>query len=267
MRLPALFALVLTAMAVPAAAHDFWIDLPSYRAVPGATLPVRLLIGDTGAAEPWEVLWRKIVSLRSFGPGGVIDHQASIRPTTATDPGGASVTLTQPGTHIVAFESYQAESDLPAAEFNPYAEHEGLTPAIAQRRRDGTTEMRGRELYSRRAKAIVQVGDRLTDDAIRPIGQTLEIVPEANPYGLVASQPLVVRILYRGRPLAGASVTLEPLDGPTQHMMPVVTDGQGRATFAFAKRGRWRIATVWTQPIDHPRAEFDTIFASLTFGY
>ena len=73
-----------------------------------------------------------------------------------------------------------------------------------------------------------------------------------------------------GAPLAGASVVLEPLDGKPAHGTPVITDAQGLARFAappggrFA--GRWRANVVWTQPISHPRAEFDTVFSSLTFG-
>lgn len=258
-----LAALLLSA---PAAAHDFWIDLPSYRADAEGVVAAKFLIGDIGEVEPWDLLWRKTVSLRIHGPDGVADAQAGIRPTTPADPGGATLRVGAPGTYLVAFESYQAENDIVAAEFNEYAAHEGLTPALAQRARDGTADTRGRELYSRRAKALVQVGETLSDTVTRPIGQTLEIVPERNPYALRGDDPLPVRIYYRGAPLAGASVVMEPLDGATAHGKPVITDATGRASFPFTKRGRWRIGVVWTQPIEHPRAEFDTVFSSLTFG-
>jgi len=256
-----------TGLAAPLSAHDFWIDLPSHRATSGAPIQLRLSIGDVGAVEPWETLWRKIVSLRAYGPGGVTDQQGGIMPTTKADPGGALIALTGAGTHVVAFESYQSESDLPAAEFNDYAVHEGLTPALEKRKADGTSETRGRELYSRRAKALVQIGDRPTDDAIRPIGQTLEIVPERNPYALAAGDPLPVRVYYRGAPLVGASVTMERLDAAPAPRKPQRTDMDGRTRFAFEKKGRWKVNVVWTQPINHPRADYDTIFSSLTFGY
>ena len=249
-----------------ASAHDFWIDMASYRQPVGRTAPVRFLIGDIGAVEPWETLWRKIVSLRLYGPNGVQDRQASINPTTQSDPGGATVSLDAPGTYILAFESHQSENDIPAPEFNSYAEHEGLTPALAKRKQDGTTGSRGRELYSRRAKAIIQAGDDLSNEVTKPIGQTLEIVPERNPYALKGSEPLSVRIYYRGQPLEGASVVMETLDGAAKHGRPVITDQQGRAVFPFEKVGRWRVGVVWTQPITHPRAEFDTVFSTLTFG-
>lgn len=253
-------------IAAPLSAHDFWIDAASYRLAAPGTLSVRFLIGDVGEVEPWETLWRKIVSLRSYGPDGVTDQQAAIRIDGASGGGGADLVLRTPGTHMVAFESNQAENDLPADAFNAYAEHEGLTPALEKRRADGTAAMRGRELYSRRAKAIVQVGDTPTAGATAVIGQTLEIVPERNPYAVPASGPLPLRILYHGRPLAGASVVFEALDGTSAHGTPRRTDAEGRVPFAMPARGRWRAGVVWTLPIVHPRAEFETVFASLTSG-
>ncbi|WP_231639351.1 DUF4198 domain-containing protein [Sphingomonas profundi] len=258
--------IMLGLLAMPAAAHDFWIDLPRYRQESGRPFAIAFLIGDAGASEPWETRWRRIVSLRSYGPAGVADQQAGIRETAGTTGGGASVTLGEAGTHVIAFESQQAENDISAAEFNAYAAHEGLAPAIAWREAHGQTKARGRELYARRAKALVQIGGTPTDDATRRIGQTLEIVPERNPYALAPRDPLVVRVYYHGVPLAGASVVLERLDGQHAHGTPVISDAAGRVAFPPPGPGRWRVGTVWTQPIEHPRAEFDTIFASLTFG-
>ncbi len=251
--------------AAPAAAHDFWIDLPRYHQPADTPIAVRFLIGDT-AVEPWETLWRKVVSLRDYGPAGVTDLQAGIRPQTTTDSGGATISLAGAGTHVIAFESAIAENDIAAAEFNEYASHEGLTPALAARKAAGAQATRGRETYSRRAKALVQVGTAATANATKAVGLTLEITPETNPYALAPGQPLVLRVDWHGRPLAGASVVLEPLDGRAAHGTPVITDSAGHARFPAPAKGRWRANVVWTQPITHPRAEFDTVFSSLTFG-
>ncbi|MFZ4690008.1 MAG: DUF4198 domain-containing protein [Polymorphobacter sp.] len=262
--LSALAALMI--VAAPAAAHDFWIDLASHRVADGAQVKLRFLIGDLGAIEPWDTQWRKVISLRDYGPAGIRDLQAGIRPLTPTDPGGAVVTLAGAGTHVIAFESALAENDIAADEFNEYAAHEGLTPALKARKAAGLEGTRGRETYSRRAKALVQVGTAPTVNAIKAIGLTLEITPETNPYALKPGQPLVLRVDWHGQPLPGASVVLEPLDGKAAHGTPVITDAQGQARFPAPTPGRWRANVVWTQAITHPRAEFDTVFSSLTFG-
>lgn len=263
-----LIAALLCLTAAPALAHDFWIDIPHYRQGDGAAFPVQFLIGDPAAVEQWDTQWHKVVSLQSIAPDRAItDQLARVVTSNGDQPGGAQLALSGEGTHIVAFVSNPSESDLPADEFNAYALHEGLTPALDKRKAEGKSNARGREFYARRAKALVQVGNATSDQVTRPIGLTLEIVPEKNPYALSADEALPVRVFYRGKPLAGASVVLEPLHRPAGHGTPVLTDAQGRARFTFQKKGEWRLALVWTQPINHPKADFDTLFSSLTFGY
>lgn len=249
--------------ASPASAHDFWIDLPHYQVSVGA-VPIRFLIGDAGKAEAWDTQWRKVVALRSYGPAGVRDQQAGIK--TGEEAGGATLTLSESGTHVVTLESTASESDISAAEFNAYATHEGLVPALQARARDGRSETRGRELYARRAKALVQIGTTPTANATKAIGLTLEITPLQNPYAQPPGAPLVLRVNWHGRPLAGASVALEGLDSGPRAGVAVLTDARGEAQFSMPGPGRWRATTVWTEAIAQPRADWDTYFASLTFG-
>ena len=258
-------------LAAPASAHDFWIEPDSFGAEPGAPVPLRFLIGEPGAVEHWSTEWRKVVSLQDFGPDGVTDLAASIRPVNppeipleAVD---ATVSLTGAGTHVLAFTSNHAVSDLPAAEFEDYARHEGLAHLIALRAAAGKSAANGRELYSRRAKALIQIGKQATDTVSRPIGQTVEIVPLANPVLLPRGAPLRLRVLFQGLPLAGASVVLESLAPNAKHGEPRITDAQGEVSFPTDRQGNWKAAVVWSYPIDDPRADYETVFSSLTFGF
>jgi uncharacterized GH25 family protein len=269
MRLAVIFTLLGWLAAVPAAAHDFWIDLPRHRLAAPADLDARFVIGDPAAVEPWETSWQRIVGLRRHGPDGVHDLLARIRLSTATAAGGAALPLATAaaGTHIIAFESNHAAIELPAGEFTSYAEDEGLALPLALRKQAGTERMPGREIYSRRAKALIQIGPKPTADALRPVGHTLEIVPLANPYALPAGSPLVVRVYYHGLPLAGATVSLESLDQPRLPGTALITNARGEASFGIDKAGRWKLNCVWSAPIADPRADYETIFSSLTFGY
>ena len=261
------FAALLAAPSA-AGAHEFCLDLPNHR-LPAdeAVAEARFLVGDKGDNEPWRLVWEKIVALRSYGPGGAVDQQAGITPRAEGVAGGARVSLAEPGTHVIGFESHHADNDLPADEFEAYLVEDGLTPAIEARRSAGTTGERGREIYSRRAKALVQVGPTPSADGTRPIGHSLEIVPERNPYALAPGDPLPLRVYYHGRPLAGAKLLLADLAREREAPQVRTTDEAGRAAFPIRMAGRWRASVVWTRPIAHPRAEFETIFASLTFGY
>lgn len=131
-----LFALLL---ALPAAAHDFWIQ-------PQA--PYSLLVGH----GPY----------RQVSP---IPPSRIIRSETI-------------GGHLMVLETDdKAQSHLPAIRFNDYLKAEGLTPALEERERTGRTNRDGSERYSRRAKALIGVGpgDPLFTHRV---GLTLEIVPE-----------------------------------------------------------------------------------------
>ncbi|WP_295638657.1 DUF4198 domain-containing protein [Novosphingobium sp.] len=258
------------AQATPALAHDFWLQPAVFHVKPGQPVPLRILIGDPAAVEHWETEWRKIVSFQDFGPDTVTDQLATIVPLNGAKPSidrqDAVVRLHAPGTHMLAFTSNQTLSDLPAAQFNPYVAHEGLALPLAKRMADGTTAANGRELYSRRAKVLVQVGRVATSRVTRPIGQTLEIVPARNPYALKPGEPLRLRIWFHGAPLPGASVVLERLGEGATHGTPVVSDSHGDVVFLIDRGGQWKANVVWSYPITDPRADYETIFCSMTFG-
>lgn len=265
-----LATMLVATVAGSAAGHDFWIEPARFRVAPGEPVALRFLIGEPGKVEHWATEWRKVVSLQDYGPDGVTDLLAAIRPLDGVAPTperiDAALTLAAPGTHLIAFTSAHALSDLAAPEFEAYARHEGLALVLADRAARGRTGARGRELYSRRAKALVQVGARATDMVSRPIGQTLELVPEHNPALLAPGEPLVVRVWFHGAPLAGAGVVLERLGSGAVHGVPVVSDAAGRASFPAPGAGAWKLNTVWSTPIDDLRAEYETVFASFSFA-
>lgn len=261
-------AAALLALTTPANAHDMWIAAPSFSTITGELLPVALRVGHADEQDRWNASWDRIHSFRSYGPDGVDDQQAALIVPSKEAAPDATIAFRSVGTHVVALESYRATSTLEADEFNAYLKTEGLDLAAQTRRAAGTTGTPGVELYSRRAKMLVQVGDVRSANVLKPVGHTLEIVPIVNPYARGADTALPVRVLFQGRPLAGAQVRVLPLgitNGPVQKMR---TDAQGQARFNVPNRGAWLVMVVHARPTtDNPDAAFDTVFASLTFGF
>jgi len=268
-RVACLSSLAALLIAAPAAAHDFWLQLSPWRAPAKANVHVEFLVGHAGDVAPWSMRPERIVSIVSRGPGGVEDQREALSFPEGDRNGGAEIRLSKEGTHHIAMETTNtAYSDLPAPEFNAYLEKEGITHAIEARSRSGQEDERGRERYSRRAKALVQIGGKRTAEALAPVGQTLEIVPIDNPFSLRDDDPLRVEVRYRGAPLAGALVHFESLEFGLLPRIEKRTDSAGIVAFDFPKRGAWKLNTVWTEPITgDPRAEWETVFSSLTFGY
>ena len=158
---------------------------------------------------------------------------------------------------------------LEAEAFESYLREEGLERVIARRAADGESALPGLEIFSRNAKAMLvapgaEAASR-TPTWRRPVGLTLELVPETDPRRPTAEGRFAVRLLFRGRPLPGALVKALPKDGH-ERLLSARTDAQGRVRFALAEPGIWLISAV--HMIDAPAASgarWESLWSSLTF--
>ena len=259
--------LAAAAIAAPAAAHDFWIQPARFQVQPGVALPVTFQVGHGKARERWSNNDRILV-LGDFFNGSRRDQRSGLRSGGSAD---LVTSFPTPGLHILGMQTNHAISELPAIRFNDYAREEGLVPILTARRRVGKLGAPGREQYSRRAKALIQVGRPTLDShkmATRPIGLKLEIVPERSPYTLDSSRILPVHVLYNGRRLPNATVKLTNLAADERPVAVMITDRAGRARFRIPAGGNWLLNVVWSSPVTgNPKVDFDTTFSSLTFGY
>ena len=253
----------------PALAHDFWIQPSSFWIAPQTSVLTSFQVGHGEFRERWTAAASRISAFYDVGPNGVTNHQAELR--TGNMQQDHLIKFSTAGAHILVLQTNHAQSELPGLRFNSYLKDEGLTPALNIRAREKTEDLPGREIYSRRAKALIQVGPVSLEPQpqfTRPIGLSLEIVPEQNPYTLGVGQPLPIRVIYEGHPLAGALVMLTNLDFDGRPVAQIRTDTAGRAMFTVPRTGLWQLNVVWTKPIKgNPKADFDTTFSSLTFGF
>ncbi|MFM7379428.1 MAG: DUF4198 domain-containing protein [Erythrobacter sp.] len=261
-----LATLAALALPVAATAHTFWLQPALHTAAPGAPVTVDFRVGDAGEESAWELHWERVAALRLYGPNGVIDQLAAVQPSTPETPGVARFDApVAEGSYVIGFESTPSYSSLDVGDFNIYIAHEGLTAVQAHRRATGRIDAPGTELYARRAKALLQVGETRTDNVTRPVGQLLEIVPLTNPLSQPAGDQLPVQVLWRGQPLEGASLWIaRPSAQGTPEVL--ITDAEGKASFTLRHGSRYLLYTVWSVPgPNDKRAEYQTIFASLTF--
>lgn len=259
--------IIFMTVAAPATAHDFWIQTSRFNVATGAPVPLDFLVGHGKARERWNNPGRILMMSDHFNARGT-DLRANLQ---RGGPNDLTARFTTPGLHVVAMQSNHAFSELPAVRFNDYLKEEGLARISATRLRDRTTGKAGRERYSRRAKALIQVG-RATPanqaQVTRPIGLTLEIVPERNPYFLDRSRVLPLHVLYNGKRLPNATVKLFNLSADDRPLAVAVTDSSGRVGFRVPPTGDWLVNVVWGEPVKgDPKADFATVFSSLTFGY
>jgi uncharacterized GH25 family protein len=260
-----LSACAFIAASAAAQAHDFWLEPETYSVAPNQPVEVRFKIGHAGVHEPWSLRLDKVVDFKDC-VDGVCASVADIVPDEAGRRGRARVVPKASGTHVLSFESRHSFSELEAVAFNDYAKKEGLTAVLDHRKARNSSSEPGRELYSRRAKALIRVGG-VASDVSAPVGHALEIVPLANPYALEPGQALPVRVLFNGAPLRGATIDFDDLSDALDPLQSAITDSDGRAAFVIEGDGPFKLMTIWGEPlVNDRRADFETIFASLTFG-
>jgi uncharacterized GH25 family protein len=120
-----------------------------------------------------------------------------------------------------------------------------------------------RETYVKCAKSFVRVGGGARDTSwSEPVGLALELVPEADPTGLIAGSKLALRLLRGAAPLARHPVAAQAAGGD-----PVLarTDDEGRVTFVLDRAGPWLIkSTVLRRK--QGSAEWESEFTTLTLA-
>src|SRR6476659_7769326 len=92
------------------------------------------------------------------------------------------------------------------------------------------------ELFSRCAKSLVFSVSPSEAQGDRPLGFTLELVAERNPYAVRPDQDLPVRLTYENRPLAGALVVAMNRLNPSEKLS-ARTDTAGRVRFRLHPGG------------------------------
>jgi uncharacterized GH25 family protein len=250
-------------------AHDFWLQPREYWVAPRELDWMTLQVGHGPFRQRSPIPLRRIIRYEDITPGGAaIDLRYLLRLGQSDRDG--DFRLEQPGTHVLVLQTDdQAQVRLPALRFNDYLRAEGLTPALEQRERMQRMGEDAAERYSRCSKAIVQVGtgDASPSIAQEPAGLPLEIVPESNPYATPRSTTLPVRVIYAGRPLAGALVKLTNLQQDDAPFEVRLTDQAGRARFGMPSSGAWLVNVIWTRPLPPTEeVDFETIFSSLSFA-
>ena len=259
---------VLTLLTVPKAlAHDFWLAPETFTlASPGQT-KVKFLIGHHGHVEPWDLQQTRVVTLEHHHSQGSVDMAANVIPQTRFADGFATTSTLKEGTNVIGFVSAHSTSTLAASKFNQYVEDAGLLLVAEHRIANGTEDSAGVEIYSRRAKAVVQVGNTLSDNVLAPLGHTLEILPLQHTGSLQAGEKLNIKVLFDGKPLSGAKVTLEVLNSQDKFDLAIVTNDRGQGSLNIPSTGEFKLNTIWGVPLEsHPIAEFETYFSSLTFS-
>lgn len=245
---------------VPLAAHDMWIEPTAFRPELGQIVSVRLRVGQDLLGDPLPLdpsLVNQFVLQDAEGRKPIVRRDGG-------DPAGL-LRVASPGLHVLGYQSRPSAIEMPAEKFNQYLKEEGLDAVAAMRASHKASGAPARELFSRCAKSLIFSGSPSDVQGDHPLGFTLELIAERNPYGARADQSLPFRLLYENRPLAGALVVALNRLNPAEKIS-ARTDADGRVRFALPANGMWLVKAVHMVPAAAgSQAEWASFWASLTF--
>lgn len=263
----------------PVSAHDLWIEPGDFTPAAETLLPVRLRVGEEFRGDPVARDPARIRRFTALGPAG----ERPIAGLPGSEPAGAT-RLDGPGLYVVVYETEPAPVELAAEAFEAYLAEEGLESVVERREKRGERTEPGRELYSRSAKALIRAAPKRSRQgagtpigmsaeldsgrATSPVGLPLELVPEVDPASLAGAgeRELPLRLLFEGRPVAGALVVAMERSDPRATRVTARTDEEGRVIVPLDRSGAWLVKAVHMEAAGDADADWRSWWASLTFS-
>lgn len=256
----AVFNLALAGISPFANAHEFWIEPASHRLAAAGVISADLKVGDNLQGSVFPYLSSRFISYRVDGPAGrqdVAGNEGDIPSLTyEADTSGLFVLTYHSTADRLDYDEWST--------FVEYADYEGLEGAIETHLAAGLPKTGFAELYTRCAKALVQVGAPATGDEDMAIGMPLELIALANPFMPDLDQ-LPVRLLWQGEAAANIQISIFREMGGVERTT-LRTDEDGRATIPLEDGGRFLLNAVHiARASADDGVAWESHWASLTF--
>jgi uncharacterized GH25 family protein len=223
-------------LAAAAGAHDTWVQTNANVVRAGDAVHVQLMLGNHGNDHRDFKLAGKVrpgaAALEVIDPDGKrYDLKGRLSDEGYTPAEGywaARFVAVRPGLYLVAHRSDQVVSYAP------------------------TRSVKSAKTYFLASRSLDKVPDK-SPGFDRPLGHALELVPQTSPVTPMGpGTPIKVRLLYKGKPLAGARVSFIPrgetLSRDFDRRYERKTDGQGRAEFTPAEGNYYLVVAHWLEP-------------------
>ena len=221
-------------------AHDLWLVPAKLSVAPGTRVAVMLNTGDTFPISDAAVKPERIEHAALISAGG--SSPLTTFRTEATSTVADIVAPSKEGGAIVEVVLKPIATKQPRASFDDFLKHEGLDGIAEQLARTPERRAEERRTYAKYAKTLLRIGNGKGAAKLyqKPLGHRLEIVGDADPFSLRPGGRFPVRLLFDGKPLAGARIVIgsTATGTATQSKMPGVrTDSEGRADLELDKTG------------------------------
>jgi len=173
------------------------------------------------------------------------------------------------GTYAAGILTLPKMIEMDSDAFNEYLEHEGLEDTILERKQDGSGINGAREKYSKHVKLLLQIGDDKTEEFKTEFGFPIEFIPVTNPYEASIGDAISFKLVSDGKPLPNHIVhfsTSMPGKDAHENENSTRTDENGIMTMTPTQAGNWYVATIHMVKSEEKGVDYESNWATLTFG-
>ena len=241
-------ALVCVLGTTAAVAHDLWLEAETLPDPKGDDLLIHLRLGDQFKTEEERPLQKDHVTRFDLFSDRVRRRDLLATGQEGQEP--AAKLRREPGASLAVMDRTPRPITMEHDKFDRYLQDEAQEAVLASRARLGQSEQPGKEVYTRYLKALVQdhdpAGSIPSTIYKRRVGQRLEILLENDPGRMRPDESLTVKVLFEGKPLAGAKVFAyrRSTTGQDPASLAEVTSAQGLAEFRLDQPGLWLVRMV-----------------------
>jgi hypothetical protein len=261
-----IFSLLFLLSAVPASAHEFWIEPTAYQIAPDVNLQANIVNGQDFGGTPQVYFPQRfehfvVISdeLAQNVQGRAGDRPALNQPAIAE---GLQVVTYQARNATVGYKTWE--------DFQRFVDHKDFGDILTQHQARDLPEIEFEEVYSRYSKTLIGVGTSIGADSRS--GLETELVALTNPYTDDLSGGFSVQLYYRQD--IRADVQIEVFEKSNAGDVDITyyrTNAEGIATFPVQAGYSYMVdAVVLRVPSAALAAEtgavWETLWANLTFG-
>jgi uncharacterized GH25 family protein len=262
-RIPLFIFTLLAVGALAATTRDFFLLPENFFLHKGDQLDLHLLTGDAFTKRQ-EMRYEPAKTTRFMLYSGskkidltkmAKDSAAPVIDYTMSNTGQALIEMTR------GYDFSESSRD----NYADFLNNQGLDK-LAEKVKSGN-QFRIKEKYTRYMKTLISVEDHDGGVYDKVLNENYEIVLKDNPYKKRYGDDMSAKLLFKGKPLKGATINLYIKTIANVYPQNLITDKDGEVTFTVSREGIYMLRSVHVEQTTDKDADFESWWTSYTFPF
>jgi len=239
-------------------AHEMWLEPLNFAPATNDTFQAHIKVGQKFNGEAFPYIYEETKSTTLF----LQKKEIKLKHRDGDFPAIQSV-IPKRGLYVLTYQSNPEQVKYSSFEqFKFFLKEENIWENWSKEN-PSFINTKIKEIYTRYAKSLVQVGDSYEKDFYT--GMPMEWIALENPYLPSNNKGISVLLQYNNQPFANSPVTIFRKKNNNTYINKIITDQNGKAFIKFDEGGKFLINAVHLIKNNQADADWHSLWASLTF--